>query len=194
MGSLFNPPVVSKLEGPLGALTRSTSGTAGAAAAGVFRTAIHFRQRRRRGRRRPECSRTSTGQTSLRKSDAIDLTKGDILWNVPHGDTPENIKNHPALKGLNIPNTGRPGTVGTLVTRMLLVAGDAGAGLQANGQRGAMLRAYDRATGKRVGAVFMPAAEGGSPMTYLVNGRQYIVIAISGGAYSGELLAFKLPG
>ena len=56
-----------------------------------------------------------------------------------------------------------------------------------------MLRAYDKATGTRVGAVFMPAAEGGSPMTYMVNGQQYIVIAISGGDYSGELLAFKLP-
>ena len=56
-----------------------------------------------------------------------------------------------------------------------------------------MLRAYDKATGLRVGAVFMPAAESGSPMTYSVAGRQYIVIAISGGNYSGELLAFRLP-
>src|SRR5262249_39580007 len=45
---------------------------------------------------------------------AIDLTKGDIAWQIPHGDTPDNIKNHPDLKGLNIPRTGRPGTIGTL--------------------------------------------------------------------------------
>jgi quinoprotein glucose dehydrogenase len=56
-----------------------------------------------------------------------------------------------------------------------------------------MLRAYDKATGKEVGAVYMPAPQSGSPMTYTVNGRQYIVVAISGGAYSGELVALRLP-
>jgi quinoprotein glucose dehydrogenase len=56
-----------------------------------------------------------------------------------------------------------------------------------------MLRAYDKATGTDVGAVYMPAPEGGAPMTYMHNGKQYIVLAVSGGAYSGELLAFKLP-
>ena len=65
--------------------------------------------------------------------------------------------------------------------------------MTAAGRRGAMLRAYDKATGKDVGAVYMPAPEGGAPMTYLFNGKQYIVLAVSGGAYSGELLAFKLP-
>jgi quinoprotein glucose dehydrogenase len=56
-----------------------------------------------------------------------------------------------------------------------------------------MLRAYDKADGKEVGAVYMPAPESGSPMTYLLNGKQYIVIAVSGGNYSGELIAYKLP-
>ena len=59
--------------------------------------------------------------------------------------------------------------------------------------RGARLRAYDKSTGREVGAGYMPAAQSGSPMTYMVNGRQYIVVAISGGAYSGEYLAFSLP-
>ena len=59
--------------------------------------------------------------------------------------------------------------------------------------RGAMLRAYDKATGKEVGAVFMAAPQSGSPMTYMMNGKQYIVLAISGANYSGELIAFKLP-
>ena len=62
------------------------------------------------------------------------------------------------------------------------------------GQRGAMLRAYDKATGKEVGAVYMPAPQSGSPMTYMLNGQQYIVVAIGGAGYSGELVAFKLPG
>jgi quinoprotein glucose dehydrogenase len=56
-----------------------------------------------------------------------------------------------------------------------------------------MLRAYDKMTGKEVGAVWMPASQSGSPMTYRVDGKQYIVVAISGGAYSGEYLSFSLP-
>ncbi len=124
---------------------------------------------------------------------AIDLNKGEILWKIAHGETPDNIRNNPALKGLDIPRTGRPGIIGTLVTKSLLIAGEAGFFTTPSGQRGAMLRAYDKATGKEVGAAYMPAPQSGSPMTYMVNGRQYIVVAISGGAYSGELLAFRLP-
>ena len=56
-----------------------------------------------------------------------------------------------------------------------------------------MLRAYDKTTGTEVGAVYMPAPQTGSPMTYMLNGRQYLVVAISGGSYSGELLALRLP-
>ena len=125
---------------------------------------------------------------------AIDLDKGEIRWQVPHGETPDAVKNHPALKGVKIvPRTGQPGNVGTLVTKTLLIAGEPRVTTTSTGQRGAMLRAYDKATGNDVGAVYMPAQQTGSPMTYLFNGRQYIVVAISGGNYSGELLAFRLP-
>ena len=124
---------------------------------------------------------------------AIDLNKGEIVWQVPHGETPDAVKNHPALKGLTIPRTGRTGTAGTLVTKTLVIAGETGFGTTVTGQRGAMLRAYDKATGKEVGAVYMPAPQSGSPMTYVINGRQYVVVAISGGTYSGELLALRLP-
>ena len=125
--------------------------------------------------------------------NAISLDTGDILWQVPHGETPDTIKNHPALKGLNIPRTGRPGNVGTLVTKTLVISGEPGFGITSTGQRGAMLRAYDKKTGAEVGAVYMPAPQTGSPMTYMLNGRQYLIVAISGGSYSGELLALKLP-
>jgi quinoprotein glucose dehydrogenase len=124
---------------------------------------------------------------------AIDLNKGEIVWQVPHGETPDAVKNHPALKGLTIPRTGRTGTAGTLVTKTLVISGETGFGTTVTGQRGAMLRAYDKGSGKEVGAVYMPAPQSGSPMTYTVNGRQYIVVAISGGAYSGELVALRLP-
>ena len=124
---------------------------------------------------------------------AIDMNRGEILWQIAHGDTPDNVKNHPALKGLNIPRTGKPGSVGTLVTKTLVIAGEPSVGMTASGARGAMLRAYDKRTGKEVGAVYMPAQQSGSPMTYMLNGKQYIVVAVSGGNYSGELLAFRLP-
>jgi len=123
---------------------------------------------------------------------AIDLDKGDIVWQIAHGETPDNIKNHPLLKGLNIPRTGRAGIIGPLVTKTLVIAGEAGFATTPSGQRGAMLRAYDKATGAEVGAVYIPAPQSGSPMTYSVDGQQYIAVAVSGGNYSGELLVFKL--
>jgi quinoprotein glucose dehydrogenase len=124
---------------------------------------------------------------------AIDLNKGDIVWQIAHGETADDVKNNPALKGVTIPRTGRPGRIGVLVTKTLAIAGDGGVFTTPNGQRGAMLRAYDKATGKELGAVYIPAPQSGSPMTYLHNGQQYIVVAVSGGNYSGELIAFKLP-
>jgi quinoprotein glucose dehydrogenase len=125
---------------------------------------------------------------------AIDLTRGEIRWQVPHGATPDLIKNHPALKGLDLPPTGRPGNnVGTLVTTTLLIAGEGNYGPTPSGTRGAMLRAYDKATGKEVAAYQLPAPQTGSPMTYMLDGRQYLVIAISGPGYSGELLALRAP-
>ncbi len=124
---------------------------------------------------------------------AIDLNKGEIVWQIAHGETPDEIRNNPALKGLNIPRTGRPGVFGTLITKTLVVAGESGFFTTPSGQRGAMLRAYDKASGKEMGAVYMPAPQTGTPMTYALNGKQYIVLAISGAGHSGELIAFKLP-
>lgn len=124
---------------------------------------------------------------------AIDPSKGEIAWQIAHGETPDNVRNHPALKGLNIPRTGRPGRLGVLTTKTLLIAGEGGFFTAPSGRRGAMLRAYDKATGQEIGAVYMPAPQTGSPMTYMLNGKQYLVVAISGAGYSGELLAFKLP-
>ena len=124
---------------------------------------------------------------------ALDLNKGTLVWQVPHGETPDTIKNHPALKGVAIPRTGRTnGRIGTLVTKSLVIAGEPGFNTTPSG-RGAMLRAYDKETGQDAGAVYMPAPQTGSPMTYMLNGKQYIVVAVSGAGYSGELLAYRLP-
>jgi quinoprotein glucose dehydrogenase len=125
---------------------------------------------------------------------AINLDKGDIVWQIAAGETPDIIRNNPALKGLNIPRTGQTSyNIGTLVTKSLVVAGDGMVTTTADHPRGAMLRAYDKATGKEVGAVWMPAQQSGSPMTYSLHGKQYIVVAVSGGSYSGEYIAFALP-
>jgi quinoprotein glucose dehydrogenase len=121
---------------------------------------------------------------------AIDLDRGEILWWVAHGETPDSVRNHPALKGLSIPRTGQSGAVGALVTKTLVIAGDPLATTMPGRPRGAMLRAYDKTNGKEVGAVYLPAQQSGTPMTYALGGRQYIVVAVSGGNYSGEYLAF----
>jgi quinoprotein glucose dehydrogenase len=125
---------------------------------------------------------------------AIDLDKGEFRWQIPFGATPDAIRNHPALRGLNLGPLGRPGNnVGTLVTKTLVIAGEGNIGPTPNNQRGAMLRAFDKMTGQEVGAVYMSAPQSGSPITYMHNGKQYIVIAISGAGYPGELIAFKVP-
>ena len=126
---------------------------------------------------------------------AVNLDRGEILWQVPHGDTPDNVRNHPALKGLTIPKTGQAGTggIGLMVTKSLVVMGDPQLTTTPEHPRGAMLRGYDKTNGREVGAIWMAAPQSGSPMTYLADGKQYIVVAISGGNYSGEYVAFALP-
>jgi len=131
---------------------------------------------------------------------AVDLNKGEIAWQIAHGETPDAVKNHPALKGLTIARTGRPGGaggssggIGTLVTKTLVISGEGGTVAMPDGQRGAMLRAYDKRTGAELGAVAMPGAQTGSPMTYMWGGKQYIVVATSASTRPGELVAYKLP-
>lgn len=243
IGPLFTPPVVSRVEGPLGTIIAPATGGGtnwpGGAYDPATNTVYVFSQRstgvlglvppgdpaisdmnyirgvagtpvqggRAVGMRgaaagSPEGggsgrALTVSGLPLLKppygQISAIDLGKGDIVWQTAHGETPDNVRNHPALKGLNIPRTGRSGIVGPLVTKTLVICGEAGFFTTPSGARGAMLRAYDKATGKEVGAVYMPAPQTGSPMTYSINGEQHIVLAISGGNYSGELVAFKLP-
>jgi quinoprotein glucose dehydrogenase len=125
---------------------------------------------------------------------AISLNEGRIVWQIAHGETPDVVRNYPAFKGMNIARTGQQTyNIGTLITKTLVIAGEGQVTTTADHPRGAMLRAYDKATGKEVGAVYMPAPQSGSPMTYMVNGKQYIVVAVSGGPYSGEYIAYALP-
>jgi quinoprotein glucose dehydrogenase len=124
---------------------------------------------------------------------AIDLDSGEFRWQIVHGETPDEIKNSPALRGLTIPKTGQIGGPGLLVTKGLVIAGDPQFSSSPTHPRGAMLHAYDKLSGKEVGAVWMPAPQSGDPMTYSYAGKQYIVIPVSGGNYSGEYIAYRLP-
>jgi glucose dehydrogenase len=125
---------------------------------------------------------------------AIDLNTGTLKFKVPHGDTPDTVRATLERLGVTYPEkTGQGGSVGLMVTKTLVVVGDPQVTTTGGRPRGAMLRAYDKQTGKEVGAVWMPAQQSGSPMTYMVNGKQYIVVAVSGGAYTGEYISYALP-
>jgi len=125
---------------------------------------------------------------------AYDMKTGELIWQKTHSATPDDIKNHPALQGVNLPpRLGQPGRtfIGTLTTKTLLIAGDGGVHRNAAGERVALLRAYDKATGADVGGVEMPDKQTGSPMTYMINGTQYIVVAVSG-VDGARLIAYAL--
>jgi quinoprotein glucose dehydrogenase len=122
---------------------------------------------------------------------AFDLTKGTMVWQVAHGDTLDVVTNHPMLKGVTIPRTGRIGPIGTLTTKTLVISGESGFTSTPTG-RGAKLYAYDKATGTEVANIFMPAPQTGSPMTYMLGGKQYLIVAISGAGFPAELIAYKV--
>jgi quinoprotein glucose dehydrogenase len=124
---------------------------------------------------------------------AIDLNSGDHLWMVPNADTPDWIKNHPALKGMHIPPTGRYEHVGLLVTKTLLFAGE-GAGLFAvpPGSGGPMFRALDKKSGATIFEFKLPANQSSIPMTYSARGKQYIVVGAGAVGVPGEFVALTL--
>jgi quinoprotein glucose dehydrogenase len=125
---------------------------------------------------------------------SFEMNSGDLLWQKTHTSTPDEIANHPILKGLTLPRLGQPGRtfIGVLATKTLLIAGEGGVHTNDAGQRVALLRAYDKATGADVGAVNMPATQTGSPMTYMIDGKQYIVVAVSD-VNGAQLIAYALP-
>jgi len=125
---------------------------------------------------------------------ATNLESGTQTWQVAHGETPDAIRNHPLLKGVKIPRTGMIGKIAPLATKSLVICGDPMTYTDETGRKGARLRAYDKKTGEEKGTVFLPAEQSGSPMTYMLGGKQYIVLAIGGRGFSSEFIAFRLPG
>jgi quinoprotein glucose dehydrogenase len=124
---------------------------------------------------------------------AIDMNTGEHVWMQPIGDTPDDIKNHEKLKGVTIPKTGRGGRLGIMVTKTLLWAGERGPLVTTNGQQGSWFRSYDKATGAIVSETLLPANTTGVPMTYMVNKKQYIVVAVSAAGRPAEFVALNLP-
>ncbi|HET9269488.1 MAG TPA: PQQ-binding-like beta-propeller repeat protein [Vicinamibacterales bacterium] len=120
---------------------------------------------------------------------AYDMNKGTIAWQIPNGDTPQAVKDNPALKGITIPKTGNASQAGLLVTRTLLFAGEGSGGQP-------VFHAYDKATGADVWQTAIPGAQTSLPMTYVHEGRQYVVVGVRGNAAAGsgaQLIAFALP-
>ena len=129
---------------------------------------------------------------------AYDMNTGDMLWQTAHGTTQDNIRNNPALSGLDVSRLGSYGRIfiGTLTTKSVLIAGEGAVHTNEAGESVALLRAYDKSTGEDIdGRVEMPARQTGSPMTYMHDGKQYIVLAVSheGANAGGELVAYALP-
>jgi glucose dehydrogenase len=116
---------------------------------------------------------------------AIDMNRGEHAWMVPNGDTPQNVKDNPALAGLDLPPMGKPARPALLVTKTLLFAGEGWGGAP-------ILRAYDKATGEVVAEIQLPGQVGGLPMTYMLDGRQYLVVSV-GRPGPAELVALALP-
>jgi quinoprotein glucose dehydrogenase len=124
---------------------------------------------------------------------AYNMNTGDIAWQVANGDTYDWIKTHPALKGVNIPKTGRADEGGIVVTKTLLFAGQ-GCGLfRGGGGGGNMFYAYDKTTGAVIHELQLPANTCGNPMTYMVNGKQYIAVAVGAPNFPAEIVAMSLP-
>jgi quinoprotein glucose dehydrogenase len=122
---------------------------------------------------------------------AIDLKTGQQLWQIANGDTPEYVTNHPKLQGVELPRTGHDERAGLLVTKSLLFAGE-GAGLYVATEGGSKFRAHDKATGEILHEIDLGANQSGLPMTYAINGRQYIVLAVGAPNQAGELVALSI--
>ena len=117
---------------------------------------------------------------------AYDLNKGEMIWKIPNGDTPDSLKNHPAVQGVELPRTGKRSHATILVTKSMLLYGE--------GRRGdAYLHAVDKMTGEELGVISLPATTNTAPMTYMHEGKQYIIAAVAGPGSIGELVALKLP-
>ncbi|HMD50383.1 MAG TPA: PQQ-binding-like beta-propeller repeat protein, partial [Bryobacteraceae bacterium] len=124
---------------------------------------------------------------------AYDLNAGDQLWMIPNGQPPDDIKNNPALKGVDTSKFGNPERALLLVTKSLLFSADATGLSPVNGSSASTFRAIDKKTGDTIAELKLPAHATGVPMTYMAKGKQYIVVAVGGRGEPAELVALAEP-
>ena len=118
---------------------------------------------------------------------AYNMNRGDIAWMIPNGDTPPAVRDNARLKGITLPRTGSPSQAGLLVTKTLLLAGEGPAGQ-------AIFHAYDKATGAEIWQTPIPGPQVSLPMTYMHQGRQFVVFGVRGSGGGGaQLVAFAVP-
>ncbi len=117
---------------------------------------------------------------------AIDLNTGEHLWRIPNGQTPASVRNHPALEGVDLPNTGKDAHANVLVTRTLLFYGE-------GRSQEPLLHVVDKATGEEIAVIDLPAPTNTAPMSYMHEGRQYIVLSVAGPGEPAQLVALALP-
>ena len=120
---------------------------------------------------------------------AIDMNSGDHLWMIANADTPDNIKNHPLLEGIDIPRTGIPTRAGVLLTKSLLFVAEGTGGVGAS----PIFRAVNKETGDIIAEIDLPANQGGIPFTYEHAGKQYVAMFVTSGNSAAELIAYALP-
>ncbi len=122
---------------------------------------------------------------------AYDLNRGDKLWTVANGDGP---RNHPALAALHLPPLGEGVPSAVIATKTLLFVTEADASTPRSppGAGGTKFKALDKATGAVVWSIDLGAGANGTPMTYMNDDRQYVVVAIGGKDHPAELVALAL--
>jgi glucose dehydrogenase len=118
---------------------------------------------------------------------AYDMNTGNIMFNIPNGETPDRIREHPALAGVDVGNTGQNSHANLLVTKTLLIYGEGRGGDR-------YLRALDKRTGKELAKLALPAQTNTAPMTFMHDGHQYVVAAVASATVPAELVAVALPG
>jgi quinoprotein glucose dehydrogenase len=122
---------------------------------------------------------------------AIDMNTGEHAWMVPTG-AGDRVRRHPLLTSLNLPPVGGDVTFsGPLLTRTLLIYA-----LTTGGRDdGPRLVAYDKRTGEELASVTLPGPAIGTPMTYMIDGRQYLTLTVQGASRDAlpEVVALALP-
>ena len=117
---------------------------------------------------------------------AIDLNTGDHLWMQANGDATDRVKNNPALEGVEIGRWGKATRAGILVTKTLVLAGEGYGG-------DPHFYGYNKATGEIIADLEIPASQTSLPMTYMHEGKQYVVFTVGGGGQVAELIAMAVP-